>query len=221
MSAPRKLLTAVGALFALTLVLFAVPAAAQTEEASATAPADRENAGVESTPTEAPPAEGAPTTTSAEARPESVTPPPSAPSGPLARLLVASNVVGATVEVDGEVRGTTPLAPLAVPVGGHEVRVSLAGYRAYERRVELTDRGSRVDATLEAEAATVANLAAEEEAALAGREMTGPTPWYERWYVWAGVGGGVVLVAIIAGAAAAAASAEPADPSGFLVPNLP
>ena len=65
-----------------------------------------------------------------------------------ATLLVASEVRDATVYVDGQAKGFTPAA-LALALGSHRVAVTRAGYRPFERDVEVTGDGqARVDADL-------------------------------------------------------------------------
>jgi outer membrane receptor protein involved in Fe transport len=51
-------------------------------------------------------------------------------------LVVSTDPAGATVEIDGFVRGPTP-ALLTLPVGAHEVRVSLRGFRTVTRSVPV------------------------------------------------------------------------------------
>jgi hypothetical protein len=61
-----------------------------------------------------------------------------------ARLLVRSTPAGATVAVDGVVRGVTPLALRELELGTRTIVVSRPGYAPIERRVTLTaDRPSR------------------------------------------------------------------------------
>jgi serine/threonine protein kinase len=55
-------------------------------------------------------------------------------------LKVESVPVGAQVFLDGILQGKSPLK-LAVPLGKHQVRVSLASYHAWEAQVELKDEG--------------------------------------------------------------------------------
>ncbi|MCC6217212.1 MAG: TonB-dependent receptor [Polyangiaceae bacterium] len=59
-------------------------------------------------------------------------------------LVVASDLRGAAISVDGRVLGFTP-AVLAVPVGEHELTLSLPGYQPVTRRVRVAARkGTRV-----------------------------------------------------------------------------
>ncbi|MCC7243378.1 MAG: PEGA domain-containing protein, partial [Acidobacteria bacterium] len=69
------------------------------------------------------------------------TPPAAAASG---NLLIRSTPAGATVFVDGDRRGITPVTLPAVPLGTRVVRVQQDGFVADERRLTLTaDRPSR------------------------------------------------------------------------------
>jgi outer membrane receptor protein involved in Fe transport len=50
--------------------------------------------------------------------------------------VISSDEPGALVEVDGQARGFTP-AILTLPVGPHQVRLSLKGFRGEERRIDV------------------------------------------------------------------------------------
>jgi serine/threonine protein kinase len=67
-------------------------------------------------------------------------PKPSPPPGPvkLGLLKVDSNPVGAQVFVDGGFRGIAPLQ-LELPIGKHEVRLTLPDYLESESQVEITE----------------------------------------------------------------------------------
>jgi len=66
------------------------------------------------------------------------------------RLVVISEPSGATVMVDSEFRGTTPLEVAVAPAIGHEVRVSLAGHSTYTTDVTVAAaRQTEVRAALE------------------------------------------------------------------------
>jgi formylglycine-generating enzyme required for sulfatase activity len=66
------------------------------------------------------------------------------------RLVVISDPTGATVMVDAEFRGTTPLDVAVAPEIVHYVRVSLAGHTTYTTDVSVAaDRQTEVRATLE------------------------------------------------------------------------
>ncbi|HQI81013.1 MAG TPA: serine/threonine-protein kinase [Deltaproteobacteria bacterium] len=55
-------------------------------------------------------------------------------------LQVSSNPAGAQVYVDGNLKGTAPMA-LELPVGGHEVRLSMPGHYEWEARVQVDKEG--------------------------------------------------------------------------------
>ena len=79
-----------------------------------------------------------------------VSPAPKAPSAPtpapqalearanIGRLLIRTTPAGASVEVDGVARGTTPLALRDLELGSRTINVSRRGYLAEDRRVVLT-----------------------------------------------------------------------------------
>ncbi len=63
-------------------------------------------------------------------------------------LVVSTDETGALIEVDGKPEGFTP-AIVKVPVGKHRVRVSLPGFRAVEKVVELdAEQQERVEIAL-------------------------------------------------------------------------
>lgn len=78
--------------------------------------------------------------------PPLASPPPAALPAPAAaegRLLVRSMPPGAEVIVNGEARGTTPLALAGLPYGPYEVEVALAGY-ASRREQLILDAGDPI-----------------------------------------------------------------------------
>jgi serine/threonine protein kinase len=106
------------------------------------APAIRDEVPVAAAPAPAPPppTPAARDLTAPSARPDA------APAARLetARLLVRSTPAGATVTVDGAVRGVTPLALRELELGTRTIVVSRPGYAPIERRITLTaDRPSR------------------------------------------------------------------------------
>lgn len=73
---------------------------------------------------------------------------PEAP--PSGSLVIAANVTGAVVTVDGEVRGRTPVTLTEIPVGEHIVEISAEGYQAAQRTVtveEGTQRALQIELT--------------------------------------------------------------------------
>ena len=77
-----------------------------------------------------------------ESPPPAVLPPP-APASAEGRLLVRSMPPGADVVVNGESRGTTPLALAGLPYGPYQVEVTLAGY-ASRREQFMLDAGDPI-----------------------------------------------------------------------------
>ena len=102
-------------------------------------------------------------------------------------VLILSDLVGATVKLDGKVVGKTPLpGPVArQPLGSHVLRVEAKGYEAFEDKVDIRfQKSTRVVVRLVTKA-TGAPVTVDRPA----------SPWYSRWYVVLGIG----VVAIGAG----------------------
>ncbi len=63
----------------------------------------------------------------------------------IAQVEVNTNIPGASVLVDGEAMGTTPLGqPLVIGAGEHRIRVSLAGYEDVEKTVTVVSQTHQV-----------------------------------------------------------------------------
>lgn len=112
-----------------------------------------------------------------------------APSG---TLRLRANVAGASVVVDEEPRGVTlgaePLE-LRLSIGRHELTVDAEGHRTHTERFELArDEVRELDVTL------------------ARRESL-----VGKWWLWAGVGGAVVVGVVIALAVALSGGADPLE----------
>ena len=132
-----------------------------------------------------------------------------APPPTMASLLIAVNADDAEVRVDGEVVGQSPLAPLELPPGRHVVSVTRRGFQPGSRSLSLDASGARLDFALELDAAHPAQLDPEPEA----EDIASGSPeWYRRWYVWAGVGGAVVVGAVIIGVVASSGGGTSAYP---------
>jgi serine/threonine-protein kinase len=67
---------------------------------------------------------------------------------PAGLLRVATQPAGATVTVNGEARGATPLELGGLALGAHEVRVELRGYAPAVQRVELTSQAPQAELSL-------------------------------------------------------------------------
>lgn len=102
-------------------------------------------------------------------------------------LRVESETAGAVVEVNGEQRGETPLAPLRVRApASYDIRVEKAGFNPFVAAVEVPPEGVvRVRASL---------------------VRRGGQPWYKRWWVVALAGG------VVVGATAAVIATRDAPP---------
>ena len=90
-----------------------------------------------------PPAPRRPEPVAAAGSPPPAAIPPPAPAAAEGRLLVRSMPPGAEVIVNGQSRGTTPLALAGLPYGPYEVEVTLAGYPP-RREAFLLDAGDPI-----------------------------------------------------------------------------
>lgn len=149
---------------------------------------------------------------------ESIRPIMFSPPPPPSTLLVTVDVDGATVSIDDAAIGESPVASVRVPPGHHVVTVTHDGYAGTRRDVEIgPGQQSRLDVTLArlASTGTIAPGSAPGEAAAPGPE------WYELWYVWVGIGAGVLVVGgAIAGGVVASQPSTPPDPTGIPLPGI-
>jgi hypothetical protein len=141
-------------------------------------------------------------------------PPPPPPT-----LLVTVNVDGATVMIDGTSVGESPIASQRLTPGRHVVMVTRSGYSGARREVEL-DPGEqeRLDLTLE----TAVLLPTQEMLSDGTVQTRVEPPWYEQWYVWVGVGAGVLVITGIIIGVVVATQPPPVtpDPQGIPLPAL-
>lgn len=138
-----------------------------------------------------------------------------------AMFLVAVNNDGATVRVNGEPVGETPIAPLELAPGSYTIQVTQRGYETFNRSVDISASGGRLNVDLEPAAAT-AEMLAQEDAADAENFVAGETaskPIYKEWWLWAAVGGAVLLITTIA--IAVAVGGGGGGGGGFQVPSIP
>ncbi len=138
-------------------------------------------------------------------------------------LLLAVNQDGATVSIDGAPVGQTPLAPLEVAPGNHTISVTARGAQPFNRSMDVSLDGARVNIDLEPLPEQAAQLAAQDaqeaDSFVTAEASTSGEPLYKKWWLWAAVGGAVVVIAaIIIGVAVAGGSDTP---SGFEVPPIP
>ncbi len=139
-----------------------------------------------------------------------------APPPPPATLLVTVNVDDASVRVDGEEIGTSPVAPVEVTEGSHEVLVQMQGYLDMRRRVEIrAGEQARIDVTLSPLTA-VSTSGAAPPSVVGGTDDEALTG---QWWFWAAIGGGAALLLGLAiGIGVAAGQSGP--PSGIMLPRI-
>ncbi|WP_224366780.1 PEGA domain-containing protein [Hyalangium versicolor] len=137
-------------------------------------------------------------------------------------MTVTADVAGASVSINGQVRGQVPLANLVLKPGSYEIVVSKDGFLPETKSLSVkagkeytvaanlrpsdkptavasTDRPERPVLTpSESVSKTPVVPLSEDEP-----EVSTSSPWYKRWYVWAGVG---VVAAAAAGAVVATQS---------------
>lgn len=139
-----------------------------------------------------------------------------------ASLLLAINVDGAAVAIDGEAVGESPLAPVEVTPGSHTISVTRRGFTPFNRSVEVTLDGARLNLELEP-VPEIAQRMEQEDAAEVDSFVTGEAPSddpiYTKWWLWAAVGGAVVLITAIAVGVAVAGGGG--GNQGFEVPPIP
>jgi hypothetical protein len=123
------------------------------------------------------------------------------------RLSIQANVAGATVTLDGEAVGATPLpdAPLEVTPGRHALSVAAEGYRTFRQEIDVPLSGdTRVEARLDEQVRVVRVAAAERR-----------VPVYRRWWLWTAVGV-VVAAGVVTGAVLGARAGGVDGPSAQL-----
>ncbi|MEZ4369051.1 MAG: PEGA domain-containing protein [Kofleriaceae bacterium] len=110
-------------------------------------------------------------------------------------ISVLSGLVGATVTLDDQVVGTTPLlAPLTrLPLGRHTLALRAPGYEPFVDTVDVRfQKTSRVVVNLISQAPT-------EPVAPPVTVVRERRAWYARWYVYAAVGAAAVLTGAVVG----------------------
>lgn len=147
---------------------------------------------------------------------------PAAPPAPpaKARVLIAVNADEAEVVVDGEAVGRTPIAPVELAIGTHTLAIRGVGYETYSRSIEVPVEGLRVDVYLDPTADQAAQLAARDAEQAEGYGQD-EGEWFEQWWVWAAIGGGVVVLAAFITAVAVAAGGGDGEQEGFPLPPIP
>lgn len=141
-----------------------------------------------------------------------------APPPPPARLVIAIDVDGATVALDGVDLGASPIAPVEVREGAHELTIRAPGHEPFARSVEVPAAGLRVDVRLVPAADEAARLAAAEAGTTFDAVETSDPLW-KKWWLWAAVGGAVVVGLVVG--IAVAASGGGGNGNAFPVPPIP
>ena len=141
---------------------------------------------------------------------------PAAP--PVSTILFAVNVDGATIEVDGQVSGASPLPPVDIRRGRRFITIRREGFETHSRAVNI-GLGERVRVNIDLVPETGTELVASAGGTYAITSGEPETPWYKNWYIVGGAGAAVVLTAVIIGVAASGDSVAP-DPNGFSIPPL-
>ncbi len=120
-----------------------------------------------------------------------------APGRYLGSLVLDSNVRGASIFIDGELRARSPARPFSLPVGAHALRVTHPEYRDFVRFVDIEfGATARVAVDLRpyrAVAGDIRRTAVPRPIPVGPDPGVEPTPWYRRWYTIAG-GGALLLV---------------------------
>jgi len=148
---------------------------------------------------------------------------PSAPTQ-VPTLLISTTQDGAAVTVDGESIGESPVAPIEIADGTHEVIVRLQGYRAYRTETRIAPgQRARVDATLEP---MDGEAAGDGDNPFTSGDGGGDDDLLSQWWFWTAIGGGaaVVIAAVIIIAVVASDSGDdmpmPQQPMGIPLPGI-
>jgi len=127
----------------------------------------------------------------------------------IARLSITASVAGATVTLDGNKVGATPLPPqpLELNPGDHAVEVAAEGYATFREQIRL-QRSQK--ASIEAKLVSLVRVIRVEEKKV---------PVYKRWYLWTGVGV-VVVAGVVTGAVLGARKANEVDGPSLQLPSV-
>ncbi|HZQ96262.1 MAG TPA: PEGA domain-containing protein [Candidatus Sulfotelmatobacter sp.] len=88
------------------------------------------------------------TSTAPESKSGSAPAPEMSKTDPSARLAIASNPVGADIEIDGNFVGNTP-SNLELPSGEHTISVKKSGFKEWQRKIKVTGGEVKISAELE------------------------------------------------------------------------
>jgi hypothetical protein len=128
-----------------------------------------------------------------------------APEKLVGSIAILSDVPGATITLDGNPIGATPLAgPLAnLPVGVHHLSVSREGFSGFDEEVPV-----RFEKTTQV---VVHQKAVSEKAKKAERRRLGEPPVYTKWWFWTAMAVSAVATGIGIGFAVADNRQSPKD----------
>jgi hypothetical protein len=149
------------------------------------------------------------------------------PPPPPATLTVSVNIDGASVLVDGTDIGESPVAPVDVVDGQHEIVVTAPGYLSTRRQTQVRPgEQARLDVTIQ-------EVGAAAGASGGGLGQPGTDAWAtdtgggdvtSEWWFWTIIGGGAaILIGIAIGIGVAVADqgpAMPALPNGIRLPPI-
>lgn len=137
---------------------------------------------------------------------------------PRTTMLLAINVDGASIQVDGQAAGTSPVAPLEVPPGGHLVAISHAAFQSYSRQVDVAP-GEAARMNIDLTPLPGSDLLIDDSGEIIvddGEDDDGGI--LTQWWLWAAIGG-AVLVGVIVGVAVAV-SGGGGGQDGFEIPPI-
>lgn len=148
------------------------------------------------------------------------------PPPPPSTLLVTVNVDGASVQIDGDDVGSSPVAAVEVAEGPHDVSVTLAGYQAHRRRIEVrAGEQARADVTLVRASANVAAGASvevgDDDPGFFREDAPRSSDVTSEWWFWTIIGGGAaVILAVAIGVGVGVSSQGPSEPAGIPLPPI-
>lgn len=148
-------------------------------------------------------------------------PPPPPPT-----LLVTVNVDGASVRIDDQDVGLSPVARTTLTPGHHVVTVTHSGHLSARRAIDLTDgQSERLDITLVDASASMGDdaiAAPVGEGTSTGGGIAAPErQWFEEPLVWVAIGGGVLLVGAAIGIGVGVSSSNQTTPPPMGIPLPP
>ncbi len=151
---------------------------------------------------------------------------PSPPPG-AATLLVTTTADGALVTIDGEDIGESPVGPIEIADGEHEVLVRLGDHQSFRTSTRIAPGGrARVDATLRPIGAGEGGATGDPSDPFATSDSGGGDELTSQWWFWTIIGAGAaVLIGVAIGVGVAVADANsgppvPAQPQGIPLPAI-